>query len=418
MSLLISSGRVHITPQRPVPLAGFAERHGFSVGVHDELEINLIALRQDEKTVLIYSVDALFVPEDFSTMIIERYGHTYNVEEKDVWMAASHTHFAPSLDKEKPGLGAFDASYYKDVTDKLIQLTDRVLQHNFIPVNIEYGKCQSKLNVNRRKKLFRPKRDGWGIRRKVLLYPDYDGVKDDELHLVNFIDESGKSVAILWNYACHPVGFPQRNEISAEFPGLIRTELRDQFSMSHLPVTFMIGFAGNIKPDITAVTHTRLLDKLRYILQLGPKYSKFPSVATYLQWVQKLSAEVKQAISNTTKTEHIELSATQQNIPLDEVIGDDASKTIKLKKLVLGNQLQIVGLSAEVFAEYKKILQPLCAANTMYAGCLADTRLYLPADKNIPEGGYEVVHFQQRFGIRGHFKKGLNEKIKSAVSKL
>ena len=80
--------------------------------------------------------------------------------------------------------------------------------------------------------------------------------------------------------------------------------------------------------------------------------------------------------------------------------------------------MQIVGLSAEVFAEYKKILQPLCAANTMYAGCLADTRLYLPADKNIPEGGYEVVHFQQRFGIRGHFKKGLNEKIKSAVSKL
>lgn len=418
MDLFLVADSIDITPGKPVALAGFAERHGAYNNVHDKLEINLAALKQGDKYALLYSIDTLFVPDDFVQLVLDKFGAEYNLREEDIWMAATHTHFAPALDKEKPGLGRADETYCAMVEEKLLLLTSRVLRSQYKKVSANYGKSHSALNVNRRKKLLRPK-EGLKLYWKTLMYPDFGGYKDDLIQLVRFDDESGNTQLVLWNYACHPVGFKHRSQVSADFPGLIRTEFRGYLKNDSLPVIFFLGFAGNIKPDVTPVTHTRSIDRLNYFFQFGPKYTRFPSTELYLEWIGLLWKEVKTALKNATKDESTALQTSQVKLPLNEIIGDGTGCHLQIKKLQLSERALFIGLSAEVLAEYKDIVaDALKGKPSLNVGCLAGTRIYLPADKHIPEGGYEVHWFQHRFGIEGEFKPGLDEKIKTAVSKL
>lgn len=412
MKLQLSAGNIDITPQKPIPLFGFAERHGSYSKVHDRLEINLCALKQEGKLVLIYSIDTLFAPESFISSILDEFGKQHSLEEKDVWMVATHTHFAPSLDKEKPGLGHFNEAYYKSVEQKLLQLTADVLSKEFRNVTIEHGQSASVLNVNRRKKLLRPK-GKFGIYNKVLMYPDFDGVKDDTIHVLNLVDDSGATQMLLWNYACHPVSFVHRSQVTAEFPGMIRGQMRAHYKSERLPVLFIIGFAGNLKPDVTAVTHTKLKDRIRYFFQLGPVHTRFPRTSYYLEWTELLWEEVKKALLNATPSPGAPITSSQHDIPLSNIIGDEPH-SVHFKKLTLASDVELIGVSAEVLAEYKDILN----TNAINVGCLAGTRIYLPSDKNVQEGGYEVHWFQHRFGISGDFKPGLDQTIKDAVAKL
>lgn len=418
MDLFLSAGSIDITPDKPIALAGFAERHGAYSKIHDRLEINLAVLRQEGQYVLLYSIDTLFAPEEFTQIIVDKFGAQYNLQEKDIWMAASHTHFAPGLDREKPGLGRVDDNYYEKVLEKLVLLTQNTLTAEYKKVSISYGTGKSLLNVNRRKKLLRPK-GGLKLYWKTLMYPDYDGVKDDDIHLIHLKNNAGQAEMVLWNYACHPVGFRHRSQVSTDFPGLIRNELRGYLQNQQLPVLFFIGFAGNIKPDVTPVTHTRFKDRINYFFQLGPKYTRFPSTSHYLDWIGLLGEEVKSVLKSSTATPVTKLTATQYKLPLNEIIGADSTHSIDFRKLSFAENIQFVGVSAEVLAEYKDIVT--AAFNnypTVNIGCLAGTRIYLPADKNIEEGGYEVKWFQHRFGITGDFKENLDEKFKAAISRL
>lgn len=417
MDLFLSAGSIDITPAKPVALAGFAERHGAYSKIHDKLEINLAILKQEDQLVLLYSVDTLFVPEEFVQSILNQFGTAYSLQEKNIWMTASHTHFAPALDYEKPGLGRVDEAYYKQVHEKLLQLTEQVLKSTPKKVTVSYGKGKSSLNVNRRKKLLRPK-DGWKIYWKTLMYPDYDGVKDNDIQLLQLKDAQDNVRMVLWNYACHPVGFRHRSQVSADFPGLIRTELRNYLQQEQLPVLFLIGFAGNLKPDVTPVTHTRFKDRINYFFQFGPKYTRFPSTELYLEWISLLWKETKVVLKSSTELTTSKLTTSQYRLPLSEIIGDDDKHHIDFRKLSIGENIQLLAVSAEILAEYKDVVANAITGNTINIGCLAGTRIYLPTDKNVQEGGYEVHWFQHRFGIKGDFKPGLDEKIKNALMRL
>lgn len=414
----ISTGSIDITPQKPIPLFGFAERSGVFSKIKDNLEINLSVLRIQDSVILLYSVDTLFVPGDFVQTVVGSFGTKYGFDEKQVWMTSSHTHFAPSLDAGKPGLGAFNETYYRFVLDRLLTLTEKVLAGATGQVELSYGNTKSVLNVNRRKKLWRPAK-GFGIRRKILMYPNYSGVKDDNIHLVKFSGNDGTPQLIIWNYACHPVGNVHRHEVTAEYIGWVRKELRKYYNNPNLTVIFMLGFAGNLKPDITAVTHTRAIDKIRYFFQLKPKYTRFPSTSVFAEWCNCLWEEVKSAVDNTSPVVCDSVTCTAYSIKLAEIIGDDYNHRLHFRKMQFGNDLIFIGISAEVLAEYSSIIHRMFAGKQVITvGCLPDTRLYLPADRNVLAGGYEAHGFKHRFHIKGDFVRGIEKRIKEAITHL
>ncbi len=413
--MYLSAGHIDITPVKPVPLFGFATRKGAYSKVHDQLEVNLTVLKQDGHIVLLYAVDTLFVPVSIEDEVLERFGEKYGITRANVWLMASHTHTAPSLDKTKPGLGAFDEEYYKLVVSKILTLTEQVLNSEYEEVSIEYGITKSSLNVNRRKKLWRPG-GKFGLQRKTLIYPDHDGDKEDTIHLIRFIAKGGKVKSIFWNYACHPVGFTNRTEVSADFIGFVRAAIREQTN-DKLPVTFAIGFAGDLKPDVTAVTDTKWLDLLGYFFQYKPKYTKFPSLSYYKQWVSKLIKEVDSVSPSVLQNAEAKLITSHTAISLNEVIGA-TDRQLHFKKLSIGDALHFVGISAEVLVGYRGGVKEVMGCDTINIGCMAGTDIYLPTDENINEGGYEVEIFKEMFGVEGKFEKNIDEVVRKALSSL
>lgn len=415
---LVASGNIVITPKDPVPLSGFPDRKGNFDSVSDGLEVNLIAFKQNDRCYLIYSVDTLFVPKDFVDMILKKFGYKYGIAEDQIWLCASHTHFAPALDSAKPGLGHSNAEYCQYVAGQLEVLTQSVLEQSFEEVNIEYAKGEADLNVNRRKRLLRF--EGNRPVCKTLMLPNYSGNRDTTLHTFKFTRNDGKLIAILWSYACHPVHAFRRNNVSADYVGGVKKRLRSYFDNSTLTVGFLQGFAGNLKADITAVTKTKYIDQLSYLLQLRPRYTRFPTQEAYENWVNLLYSSVEATIADKS-SERLDgtIDTKIERRPLSSFIGDSNEHSIIFRRLDLGKTVSFIGVNAEVVTEYSDLVKQFFPEKAVVGvGYTEDTRIYLPIDSMLAEKGYEVEGFKKLFSIEGSFKSSLNQKVEEAVSAL
>src|SRR5207245_10760611 len=138
------------------------------------------------------------------------------------------------------------------------------------PCHIDYRTGSADHAINRR-------RPAW---RGVRSAPNPAGPRDETVHLLTFSDQTDRPLAVLWSYACHPVGFPARTKVSADFPGVVRRALRDAHG-AELPARFLQGFAGGVPPRETGAT-TRFARR-RVELVVGPLLAPF-SAAQYAAW--------------------------------------------------------------------------------------------------------------------------------------
>ncbi len=409
--MLFSAGKISITPLSKYPLAGFPGRNGVFNDVSDELEINLLVFRNNDKLTLIYSVDAFLVPYNFIHDVYRQYKDSHNVELQDIVIAASHTHFSPVLDVTKPMLGEANAEYIDYVRQKLLELTNETLSSGFRHVKIEIAETEQDLNVNRRKRLLRYQ-DG-RLRYKTLMYPDYNGTVDKSVKLIKIIGDDGEVVAILWSYACHPVHYPKRDSVSADYIGHVRSTIRRLYNRDTLPVCFLQGFSGNVRAKVASVTHTEAIDKLLYAFQLPPLNKQFKAEADYDKWVSLLEDKIVSILNTLGKQIDCEVVNKAISIhKLDNFFIEGTNKNLVIQKISFAPQVSIIAVSAEVSAEYAKALQ--AADSDMFlltCGCTAGTNIYIPTNAMIKDGGYEVEGFKKLFNVNGKFAPNIEQRF-------
>ncbi len=95
-------------------------------------------------------------------------------------------------------------------------------------------------------------------------------------------------------------------------------------------------------------------------------------------------------------------------IPLSAFFtGTAPDKKLTVQILRLGDELEVVALSAEPTVEWQRILDETSPhasqAIRLYTGYLGDVFGYLPTARQVTEGGYEVNGFQSLFGMYGRF---------------
>ena len=96
--------------------------------------------------------------------------------------------------------------------------------------------------------------------------------------------------------------------------------------------------------------------------------------------------------------------------------GSKPDKDLAVQIVRIGQQLEIVALSAEVTVPWQGILDaslpPADGVIRLHAGYAGALFGYLPTAAQIAEGGYEVEGFQPLFGLSGHFE---TDRIEAAV---
>jgi hypothetical protein len=388
----------------------------------DPIEISAVLLECSAHRSLILGFDLMIVGSELSNMILAKL-QRLGFDPDEVVLLASHTHYAPATDQACERLGIPDIEFVNEVAEAAENLALRIQQQRPSEVGLSVFQGQLDHSINRRRYWpFPTLGRTYGFRlTSVSLAPNPSGPKDETatVILLRRVDD-GKILGMVWHYTCHPTAVVPENAISSDYPGEVRRALRQRFG--EVPCVFAQGFCGDIRPNIAASTQkVGLRERLRRIIRMiasGPSFTD-PSAEGWARWSQSLAAGVcKIAQGSPVRTFSPDsLQTGSASIPLSDFFrGSTPAKMLSAQVVRIGEELEIVALSAEANVEWKHILEKALPAPPerirLYAGYLGALFGYLPTAAQIPEGGYEVEGFQSLFGLSGRFK---SDQIDAAV---
>jgi hypothetical protein len=363
-----------------------------------EIEVNTLILKQDYELVCLVSIDTLYTSTIVRDAVLRLVPSTLGLKVENLILIASHSHNAPVLDDTKPYLckcnPAFKDNATKIIAESIVQAVD-----NLQAVSIHFGKDSNNLAINRRALTWG--RTGVIPVKKYKMIPNPVGPVDNLLRSWQLRTKEGKYLAIMWSFGCHPVAYPKINVIHPDYVGDVRTQLRKEIGKD-IPVLFFPGFLGNIRPALFGKP-TNLKD-LFYFAAHGQIFKK-PSIEGYLEFCQKMYLSLKNSLTNSDllETKHLKLART--TVALKTLLKSPQPGSLELFALSgIGKQLFLMA-SAEVLVEYESLLKPhldLTDDTIVPIGCVNSVFGYLPVDKQLKEGGYEVDLFMPWFSLGGN----------------
>jgi hypothetical protein len=424
----VAAGRTRVSPSAyPIPIAGHGDRSTARAEA-DALEINAALLTDGESRCLLMSFDLLYIGGSLERRLREALAERYGLRNADVLLFASHTHFAPPTDPALPALGPVNEQYADHVFTEALRLVDHLIATRPVPITIETRRGDLDHSVNRRRPRFLPTytRSGGLSTARVSLAPNAAGARNETVTVVMLCEHvSNKAIAMIWNYACHPVGHTPSDVTSADFPGFVRAKLRHE--VRDLPVLFMQGFCGDVRPDISpSMAASWRQAAARCIKQLAsgtPWLGVTPE--SWQRWAETLSQRVKDIAEAPPVSVDNEpmFSSELTTISVDAFFDGDAQKTaMEVRGLRLGRDVEIVAFGAEPSVGWVRRLDERLGpsrAVRLYAGYCGDVVGYLPLPEQVSEGGYEVVQSQRLFGLKGRYRpSALATVVEDAVESL
>ena len=243
--LLAGFGRVNITPPIGIGLAGYFQVR-ISDGILDELESNALAIKVDDKEIIMIAVDNIGFEIPIMDKIRADVSKRVGIPENAVFVHCTHTHTGPrpSLTVEKTGENDEAADILIDYTATFIRkiVDSAVLAHNDLaPAKMGVGKSRAERVAFLRR--YRMK-DGSVKTNPGVNNPDIVGpigVLDDSVNVIRFTREKDNLVFV--NFANHPdtVG---GNKISGDWPTLTRGVLEK--AIDDVKCIFFNGAQGDV----------------------------------------------------------------------------------------------------------------------------------------------------------------------------
>jgi hypothetical protein len=371
--------------------------------IAERLEANVLVIHDDSPTVVV-SLDLLYAGQAIRQSLRRRFPE---VDSDRLMVAASHTHRAPGVDPSKPKLGVVDTAYVEFVCTTLGEAVAWALHHGPIEsVVIRSHAGETTLTVNRRRRrLLRVGGDGI-LFRKWSYGPSSSGPTDSLLNRADLVSDDGRVVCTLWRLGCHPSSAPDSLAINPDFVGRVRAALRKRHG-SH-PVLFFQGFSGDVRcPSVTRFRETPLTT-----LRLGTHFRNFTD-DEYRAWTQDLTREVLGLPA--VDAEASPLAAGRFEFAQNAFVYGGSGSPAVFQYLRVG-PLILVGVSAEVVAEYADALRGIAARAGLEpgqlwpVGCTDDVFGYAPTSAILEEGGYEGAGFVHALSLAG-----VNPTIESAM---
>jgi len=230
--------------------------------VNDPLYVKALVIKNDTTTVAIVTVDAVslgeigYISNDYLGKVRTQIEKQLHIKPTNVLINASHCHG-------------------KVITSGLDQRTFQAVQkasRNMVPVNIGVGVGhEDRIMENRRLKLKNGKEAD--VRHAYSLPPDEEvagiGPVDPEIGVLRFDRKDGRTLAVVYNFACHPIeGVPSHGN-TADFPGFASKVIEENLSEGTIAL-FLQGCAGDINPVYYKdVSHPRSAEPLGNMLGLS-----------------------------------------------------------------------------------------------------------------------------------------------------
>jgi len=398
-----------ITPPVGISLVGFAGR-GPSIGIHDELKAKAIIMTDGESNAALIACDLLGLSAEVVGDIRSEISGRVEIPPENITISCTHTHYGPDAyrDKSADDVMAYQANLKYKIAGAVSEAFAKMR-----PANIGVGWGKSYIGINRREK--RP--DG-----SIVLGQNPEGPIDRQVGVLRIDDFDGNPIAILANFAAHPVSQTGRmRTISADYPGKA-CEVVTQ--LTNCPCLFLQGACGNINSVIMENSHepprslgTRLgceivrvweTIKTKPVSSLGV-VSKTVSLPRITYGSEEKAEELVKSIEEQLENLRLAETPNKGSIYWAESRLKKAKEALSswrtgepLPKIPV--ELQALHLDdfayatapAEVFNQIgSEIKERSPFSDTFFLGYTNGSIGYIPVPEAYPEGGYEVTHASQ-----------------------
>ncbi len=376
--------KADLDPPLGIPMAGYGTAR-FSKSTLDPIEARVLTLSDGNRTIAFITLDLCFT---FEPKYMDQIRQDARGTVDEVIFHASHTHSGPT---------------YSEAPEAALHAVPRVVgaikaaAASMTEVKIGTGWGQIYLGFNRRYVEVDGKvRMFWRNEPKVSsTFPVDPGVG-----VIRIDRMDGSPLAILVNYACHPVILaPDNLDYSADFPGEMRRYVEREMGAKSMAF-FLQGAPGDINPyaDKTPLIE----DAVGVMKQAGQKLGmEAVRVARSIATITPPSAEIQTktviiSSANRWDTEKLKLALQERyhtsGARLARLIAPSMDMPVTTLLLKLGSEerdLAFVGMPGEPFVEFQMQLRAKSPIpNSFLLGYTNGYFAYLPTIAASIRGGY------------------------------
>jgi len=364
-----------VTPTKPIPMWGYGARHALpGEGVKLALKVKTVVIDTGKEKLAVMGLDLGRSPtfasmERIQKAVKEQAGVTFCM------LSGSHTHHGPVLeliDVEGYGKGKYDdaVAYVGELEEKIIAAIVEAAA-GAVDARIGWASEDTDFNRNRHTKI-EPK------------------PKDPELAVVRFDRLDGSPIAVMVNFAAHPVLediFDRR--WSAEWPGYMQEEME---SVLGTKVFFMQGAAGNMSPNTNEhrrgaegfgrAIAAKALEIHGRIVTSVPAKPSLAGIEDVFPYKSRIDLMNPLIIGTFKQMFFPEITAMLVEMP-------DNTISPRMITVLVNGELALVGGSGEFFCQHAtRLKQSAKSKETFFFGYCNGHCMYFPTLDAIEEGGY------------------------------
>lgn len=367
--------------------------------VHDPLFAKAIVYDDGDSIVAIICVDVMslyFHEDSLGTDGPEQYQRQFGIDH--TFLNCTHTH--------SDGRGSWTEAWRKNAR-RLIDEAVEDAYTNRVSVTLHAGRAPSYIGSNRYGKPFTQVSVPW-------------------VNTLEARNEDGQPIAVLFEYAAHPVITIEVPEISADYPGYAVLRITEELGDDVIPM-FALGCAGNCNGDpvgfsITSGWHEKAEEAGRKLgdavltamsdsepLTEGKFAFRTNSVMLPLRLPGQAEWEWK---VKRAKTEYADDEWALKNLmDVKELMdrGEPPMLEFQLNALMLGSEWMLVTMAAEMFSEYEVWLNAYAPFQHTMAWGYTNGRIgYIPSDLALA-GSIKYPRLAALRGLEGGVSAALNE---------
>lgn len=360
-----------------------------------ELEVNAIWIQAEVGEVLFISVDVLYLGRELRAYVEDLFSNLLTPDQ--ILIGATHTHGAPNLDSSKANLMSQSLEFVHETKETLTKVFDSLSQQDWEDVTIEASRVSFPGAVRRRRESNPLLRSLRLVKKRTLMLPEFR--EETELRAWRLLvsGDSG-SRSMVYVSPCHPVADPDREKISADYPGHMRKYFRSK-STNHdgqaAVFCFFQGAAGDVRPLSLASGRPKSLSELVLRATHGPVFGEFTSDG-YRDWLAGLMFSVEARTEDVLTSSEVCGTISSKRVTKsmsDFMVHPSATaREFSVQRVDFGG-MKIVGVSAELTSKLGKFISEVSCGDqgrVLVVSCIDDSLGYLSHPDEVPFGGYEV----------------------------
>lgn len=421
-----------ITPPVGTALAGYAHRGAKpSRGIYHPLRAVAVAFSDHAQSMLLLSAEWIGFHDRAETMR-QRIAEATGLDPWRVILLGTHTHCGPTLrESDEIAHGPINRAYLERAMRNMTECAQEAWARR-TPARLRFGNGHCDLAVSRRRPV--PDEDG---NIQFLMRPNPHGPTDPEVGILVIESPSGDPRGVLFNYACHPT-----SRAGLLLGGDFVASACDAIEAAHpgAIACFLQGCAGDQKPRPPLADAEEFSERtVDEICVLGTQLADSVLNVLRRDALTPVGGELRVGCEHITlETEPVDMAAVQQGLDPDQPSyvrgwashykalldrGDTIDRTVpfEVQTVRFGDSLVMVSFSAEMTVEHglrlKSDLMP-CFQRVMPLAYANHVRGYLPVQRQLLEGGYEVWESMLRGLYTGRYVPETEDRIHRTVQAL